>query len=98
MNTFQAKLTSKGQLTLPVQIREALRVGPGDLVELLIRRSGEILLCARNKPATAIVGKGSAYVRPVTREQNERLLGEAVAARGRPAPTQRAPHKRRKGG
>ncbi len=98
MQTFQAKLTSKGQLTLPVDIRNALGVGPGDQVEFVVHRSGEILLYARNKPATAIVGAGAAYARPVTREQYDRLLGEAVAARGKPAATPRARHKRRRAG
>ncbi len=97
MKLFQAKLTSKGQLTLPVEIRESLGVGPGDRIEFFLHRTGEVFVHARNRPAAAVVGKGAAYARPVTRDQYERLLGEAVAARGK-STTQRASQRRRKTG
>jgi AbrB family looped-hinge helix DNA binding protein len=96
MKSFHAKLTSKGQLTLPVEIRQSLGVGPGDRVEFYLHRTGEVFVHARNRPASAIFGKGAAYARPVTRDQYERLLGEAVAARGKS--TQQPAHKGRKVG
>lgn len=97
MKTFEAKLTSKGQLTLPLEIRKSLGVAPGDHVEFFLHRSGEIFVHARNKPASAIFGAGAAYARPLTRQQYDRILAEAVAARGKPA-TRQAPHKRRRAG
>lgn len=96
MKRFQTKLTSKGQLTLPVEIRKSLGVGPGDHIEFLVHR-GEVVVHARNRPASAIFGKAAAYARPVTRERYDRLVGDAIAARGKPV-TQRASHKGRKTG
>ena len=97
MKAFQTKLTSKGQLTLPLEIRKSLGVGPGDRIEFFLHRSGEVFVHGRNKPASAIFGKGAAYARRVSREQCERLVGEAIAARGKPT-TQRASHKRSRTG
>jgi AbrB family looped-hinge helix DNA binding protein len=37
---FQAKVTSKGQLTLPRAVRRALGVGPGDQVAFDVTREG----------------------------------------------------------
>jgi AbrB family looped-hinge helix DNA binding protein len=41
-----ATLTSKGQLTLPRQVRELLKVGTGDAVDFIIGADGEIRLRA----------------------------------------------------
>jgi antitoxin PrlF len=40
----RAMLRSKGQLTLPAEIRAALHVGEGDEVEFTVTDAGEILL------------------------------------------------------
>jgi AbrB family looped-hinge helix DNA binding protein len=39
-------LTSKGQITLPKQVREQLRVGTGDTVEFVIGTDGEVRVLA----------------------------------------------------
>lgn len=43
-----AKLTSKGQITLPREVRELLAVDTGDRVDFVVRPSGEIVI----EPAT----------------------------------------------
>jgi AbrB family looped-hinge helix DNA binding protein len=43
-----AKITSKGQITIPMQIREKLGVDTGDRIDFVIRDSGEIVV----EPAT----------------------------------------------
>lgn len=83
--TFDSKLTSKGQLTLPAEIREALNVAPGDRVEFTLHRTGEVFVHARNRPASAIFGKGAAYARNARKGDPEQLVAEAVTARGAPA-------------
>jgi antitoxin PrlF len=83
MRTFQAKLTSKARVTLPAEIRKSLGVGPGDGIEFFLHRTGEVYVLPRNRPAAAILGKGAAYARPVSREQSDRLVGKAIAARGK---------------
>jgi AbrB family looped-hinge helix DNA binding protein len=43
-----AKLTSKGQITIPLEVRERLGLDTGDRVDFIIRDSGEIVV----EPAT----------------------------------------------
>ena len=43
----EAKLTSKGQLTLPVRLRESLSLKPGDKVVFVEDEQGRVLLEAR---------------------------------------------------
>lgn len=37
-------LTSKGQVTIPKKIRDALRLGPGSAVEFSVNDAGEIVV------------------------------------------------------
>lgn len=46
-----ATLTSKGQITLPKEVREQLRLAEGDRLEFLIDESGEV----RIRPLTGSV-------------------------------------------
>ncbi len=75
-----ATLTSKGQLTLPKKVRDALGLKPGDQVDFVLDATGEVRL----RPGTYDVRqlRGLLHVagrRPVTVEQME----EAIARKGR---------------
>jgi antitoxin PrlF len=37
-----ATVTSKGQVTIPKRVRDALRLSPGDRIEFLIEKSGKV--------------------------------------------------------
>jgi antitoxin PrlF len=37
-------LTSKGQVTIPKQIREALHLAPGNVVDFAVNREGEVVI------------------------------------------------------
>lgn len=37
-------LTSKGQVTIPKQIRDALDLAPGSMVEFTVNRAGEVVI------------------------------------------------------
>ena len=39
-----ATLTSKGQVTIPKEIRESLHLHSGDKIEILVRESGEAII------------------------------------------------------
>jgi antitoxin PrlF len=39
-----ATLTSKGQVTIPKEIRESLRLHTGDKIEILVKESGEAVI------------------------------------------------------
>ena len=43
-----SRLSSKGQVTLPKKVREALRAGPGDLIEYEIRH--KVVVVRRIEP------------------------------------------------
>jgi antitoxin PrlF len=45
-------LTSKGQVTIPKHIRDALKLEPGSLVEFALNRDGEIVLNPAKRPTT----------------------------------------------
>lgn len=48
MPPTEAKITSKGQITLPSRVRERLKVGPGDKVVFVERGDGEVTVRSRS--------------------------------------------------
>jgi AbrB family looped-hinge helix DNA binding protein len=58
-------LTSKGQITIPKVVREALHLEAGDKVYFDLREDGTVLLVARNEPVESLFGllKGKARLR-----------------------------------
>jgi len=44
VSVMAATLTTKGQVTIPKKVRDALHVGPGSAVEFDVNNSGEIVL------------------------------------------------------
>ena len=55
-----ATLTSKGQVTIPKSIREALGVETGDRLEFLVRPDGVVELFARTRDLLSLAGMISA--------------------------------------
>ncbi len=51
-----ATLTSKGQITVPAAVREALGVGSGDRVEFVEIAPGRYEFIAGTRPVTALKG------------------------------------------
>lgn len=65
-----AKVTSKGQVTIPKAVRERLQIEPGDRVSFDIRDDGSVLFKARNLPWQRLRGMlNSPHKRPVTIEE-----------------------------
>ena len=48
MPSVEAKVTSKGQITLPSRVRARLKVGPGDRVVFVEGRDGRITVRSRS--------------------------------------------------
>lgn len=75
----RATITSKGQLTVPKEVREALKVQTGDQVEFILQAPGRVLL----RPATVSVKQLKGMLaRPGQRalsieEMNEVIRGPA---------------------
>jgi AbrB family looped-hinge helix DNA binding protein len=52
----RATMTSKGQVTVPAEIRKALSLEPGDQLQFTLLPDGTVLLRARNVPLRALKG------------------------------------------
>ncbi|TKT75373.1 type II toxin-antitoxin system PrlF family antitoxin [Aquamicrobium sp. LC103] len=76
---YQSKVTSKGQTTIPVEVREYLGLKPGDQLVYSVR-DGKVELRARNLRAIDLVGMlGKPPNGPKTLEEIEEGIGEAMA-------------------
>lgn len=75
-------LTSKGQVTIPKQVRDALGLAPGSSVEFAVNRDGDVVIHkagarASRKPDRFEAARGKADVRWRTDELMALLRGEA---------------------
>ncbi len=73
-----ATLTSKGQITIPIAVREALGVGTGDRVEFLEITPGRYEFIAATRPVTALKGMFGRARKPVSIA----TMNEIIARRG----------------
>jgi len=54
MASFEATLTSKGQITIPSELRAALDLREGDKLEFYLDAKGRLMVRPRNAPASAV--------------------------------------------
>jgi AbrB family looped-hinge helix DNA binding protein len=73
-----ATLTSKGQITIPVAVRESLRVGTGDRVEFIEIEPGRYEFIAATRPVTALKGMFGKPAKSASIED----MNAAIAKRG----------------
>ena len=52
------RITAKGQVTIPKQVRDAVGIRPGDLVEVRATASGAVIV-EKSGTGTPTTGKGS---------------------------------------
>jgi AbrB family looped-hinge helix DNA binding protein len=79
MNIYDSTLTSKGQTTIPVEVREALDLKPGDKIRYIVN-GGKVYLRVKNKRAIDLAGKFYDPNRaPITVEEMNRGIGDAIA-------------------
>ena len=74
-------LTSKGQVTIPKQIRDALHLGPGCAVEFTVNRDGEVVVHkagaqTSDKPDRFQAARGKADIKWRTDDLMALLRGE----------------------
>ena len=73
-----ATLTAKGQITIPLEVRQALRVEAGDRVEFVEVQPGRFEVIAATGSVTALKGMVAKPRKPVSIED----MNKAIAARG----------------
>jgi antitoxin PrlF len=75
-----ATLTSKGQITIPKEIRERLRLQAGHRVEFEIDAKGKVSLTPRNKDIRSLKGSiRSRKKKPVSIEEMNRAIAEGFS-------------------
>jgi len=76
-----ATVTSKGQITIPANVRLALQVQPGDRVEFVEVDPGRFEVVAATISVTELKGMFGKSARSVSIEE----MNKAIAARGKAA-------------
>src|SRR6476646_6093204 len=84
MPHYEAKVSSKGQLTIPAPVRDFFELKTGDTVDFFLdRRTRTVRMRARNKPLSTLFGILNKYVdpkaEPVTIEQMNQAIGDHLA-------------------
>ena len=79
-----ATLTSKGQITVPVEVRRTLGLEPGDRL-LFVEEAGAFRIVPANAPVTALKGMVSKPAKPVSLADMDRVIRRG-AARAKPRP------------
>jgi AbrB family looped-hinge helix DNA binding protein len=76
----EATLTSKGQITIPVEVRRKLGLQPGDRVDFVIERSREVVLRPKKAPLTSLLGimRRNADNAATVEEMRESVASRAV--------------------
>ena len=76
-----AKVTSKGQITIPAAVRLALGLDEGSRVEFVETGSGQFAIVAATEEVQSLKGMLRKPAKPVSIDE----MNEAIAARGRAA-------------
>lgn len=75
---FEARMTSKGQMTIPAGIRERLGLQTGDRIAFIETDNGFLIL-PRNRPASSLFGALAEYSIPdTTLDDYDRAIGEGI--------------------
>lgn len=77
-----ATITSKGQITIPADVRHALAVEAGDRVEFVQIEPGQFLFVAANRSVTELKGMfGRAQAVVSIEQMNQAIASHGAAAR-----------------
>lgn len=76
-----ATITSKGQITLPVEIRRALGVGPGDRVSFRTTSDGRVVVEPETLDLRSLKGSVRSTVKGVSVEQMQQAIARAARRR-----------------
>lgn len=74
-------VTSKGQITIPAEVREALGLQPGSRVDFVQRRDGIVELHPTSGTIRSLKGFITAPGRPVTLEEMDEAIAKSAAQR-----------------
>lgn len=76
---IEARITSKGQATIPIEVRESLDLKPGDRIAFIKLDQG-FLIIPRNRPVESLFGSLAEYaVNGNSFANDDDAIGEAVS-------------------
>jgi AbrB family looped-hinge helix DNA binding protein len=75
----EAKMTSKGQITVPKDVRLKLGLKPGDRVRFLLEADGRVRLIPAKRDISELVGMLPRPKRALSIEEMDAAIGRAVA-------------------
>jgi len=79
----EAKMTSKGQITVPSAVREFLELKAGDVVDFYVGDQGRVEIIARNKPVSELFGMLNTHVDlsqgPLTQASIDEAISDHLA-------------------
>lgn len=78
-----ATVTSKGQITLPIELRKSLHLATGDRVEFFSQSDGTVSLRALTGSIRDLKGIVPKQAQPVPIEEMDRAIAAAAAKRDR---------------
>ena len=86
---IEAKITSKGQTTIPVEIRQRLGLRAGDRIAFIEQEHG-FLIIPRNQPVDVLFGALAEYAIPDTSlEDYDAAIADGIASRADGKPRRR---------
>jgi len=77
-----ATITSKGQITIPANVRQSLNVAAGDRVEFVQLEPGQYLFVAANRSVTELKGMFGKATRIVSIDEMNRVIKSRGASAG----------------
>ena len=76
-----ATITSKGQITIPKEVRDALGVEPGDRVEFVAQEKGVYRVVAATRDVKHLKGVIAKAAKPITIEAMKRAIAKGAAGK-----------------
>ena len=76
----EARMTSKGQITVPRDVRLKLNLKPGDRVLFIVEEDGAVRMRALNKDISSLIGILPRPKRAATIEEIEESIQRAAVA------------------
>lgn len=85
----ESKLTAKCQTTIPAEVRDYLKIGPGDRIRYVLV-DGKIHIVPRNRPVEGLFGRLQKYAIPETSLQDyDAAVADAVISAVEPSADKR---------
>lgn len=88
--SYQAKITAKGQITLPADLRNKLGLVEGDSVEFYLDHLGRVMMRPRNRSAVSVLDVLDRHVADPAVATDDDAIAKAIIARDARSRTRKA--------